>query len=62
VALALDAAASSFYEDGLYNLRTEGKKVRAEDIVEMYKSWVENYPVFQSRTDWLRMTGKAGKF
>jgi enolase len=46
VALALDAAASSFYEDGLYNLRTEGKKVRAEDIVEMYKSWVENYPVF----------------
>ncbi|NMC65432.1 MAG: phosphopyruvate hydratase, partial [Acidobacteria bacterium] len=26
--------------------RTEGKKVRAEDIVEMYKSWVENYPVF----------------
>ncbi|MBP6909040.1 MAG: phosphopyruvate hydratase [Candidatus Saccharicenans sp.] len=46
VAIALDAAASSFYEDGLYNLRTEGKKVRAEDIVEMYKSWVEKYPVF----------------
>jgi enolase len=46
VAIALDAAASSFYEDGLYNLRTEGEKVRAEDIVEMYKSWVEKYPVF----------------
>jgi enolase len=45
VAIALDAAASSFYEDGLYNLRTEGKKVKADDMVEMYKSWAEKYPV-----------------
>jgi len=45
VAIALDAAGSSFYEDGLYNLRTEGKKVKADDMVEMYKSWAEKYPV-----------------
>lgn len=46
VAIALDAAASSFYEDGVYNLRTEGKKVKAEEMVKMYENWVEKYPVF----------------
>jgi len=46
VAIALDAAASSFYEDGFYNLRTEGKKVKAEEMVEIYREWVEKYPVF----------------
>jgi len=46
VAIALDAAASSFYEDGVYNLRTEGKKVKAEEMVKMYEDWVEKYPVF----------------
>lgn len=46
VAIALDAAASSFYEDGFYNLRTEGKKVKAEEMVEIYREWTEKYPVF----------------
>ncbi|HRD01536.1 MAG TPA: phosphopyruvate hydratase [Candidatus Saccharicenans sp.] len=45
VAIALDVAASSFYEDGFYNLRTEGRKARAEEIVEMYAGWVKSYPV-----------------
>ena len=45
MAIALDVAASSFYEDGFYNLRTEGRKARAEEIVEMYAGWVKSYPV-----------------
>ncbi len=36
IAVALDPASSGFYEDGLYNLRTEGRKVTAAEMVDMY--------------------------
>jgi enolase len=45
IGIVLDCAASSIYEDGVYNLRTEGKKVRAEDMVRMYEDWVGRYPI-----------------
>jgi len=45
VAIALDPATSGFYEDGLYNLRTEGRKVTSAELVEVWKSWVEKYPI-----------------
>ena len=44
VVIALDPASSGFYEDGLYNLRTEGRKVEAAEMVEMYADWVKKYP------------------
>jgi Enolase len=45
IALALDPASSGFYEDGLYNLRTEGKKVTSAEMVAMYADWVKKYPI-----------------
>ena len=45
VGIALDPAASEFYEDGVYNLRTEGKKLSSEEMVEFWKDWVEQYPI-----------------
>lgn len=45
IALALDPASSGFYEDGLYNLRTEGRKVTSAQMVEMYAEWVGKYPI-----------------
>jgi enolase len=45
VAIALDPATSGIYEDGLYNLRTEGRKVTAAELVEIWASWVEKYPI-----------------
>jgi enolase len=45
IAIALDPASSGFYEDGLYNLRTEGRKVTSAQMVEMYASWVQKYPI-----------------
>ncbi len=44
VVIALDPASSGFYEDGLYNLRTEGRKVDAAEMVAMYAEWVKKYP------------------
>ncbi len=45
VVLALDPASSGFFEGGLYQLRTEGRKVGAEEMVAMYADWVKNYPI-----------------
>jgi len=45
IALALDPASSGFYEDGLYHLRTEGRKVTSAQMVEMYTDWVIKYPI-----------------
>jgi enolase len=45
IVLAIDGAVSSIYEDGLYNLRTEGKKVGAAEMVRMYEDWVRKYPI-----------------
>ncbi|MFA6014952.1 MAG: phosphopyruvate hydratase [Gallionellaceae bacterium] len=44
VVIALDPASSGFYEDGLYNLRTEGRKVSSAEMVAMYADWVKKYP------------------
>jgi len=45
VVIALDPATSGFYEDGLYNLRTEGRKISSADLVEMWSDWVRKYPI-----------------
>ncbi len=45
VAIALDPATSELYEDGLYNLRREGKKLTNADMVAYWKDWVEQYPI-----------------
>jgi len=47
IAIALDPAASEFYESdtGLYHLRTEGKKLTSEEMVAFWKDWVDQYPI-----------------
>src|SRR5512135_2540551 len=44
VVIALDPASSGFYEDGLYNLRTEKRKVTSAEMVAMYADWAKKYP------------------
>lgn len=46
VAIALDPAASSFFEDGVYNLSKsgQGKKTSAE-MTALYQSWIGKYPI-----------------
>ncbi len=45
ICIALDPASSGFYEDGLYNLRTEGRKVTSAEMVDMYADWIKKYPI-----------------
>ncbi len=47
VAIALDPAASEFYEpeSGLYHLRKEGKRLTNEELVRYWQSWVDQFPI-----------------
>jgi len=46
IALALDPAASSFYEDGIYNLSKskQGRKT-SDEMIEIYKGWIKKYNI-----------------
>ena len=43
--LALDAASTEFFEDGVYNLKGEGKKLDAAGMVDYYVDLVGRYPI-----------------
>jgi enolase len=45
ICIALDPAATEIYEDGKYQLKTEGKALTSEELVERYLQWVEKYPI-----------------
>ncbi len=55
--IALDAAASEFYENGLYNLASENRKLTSEQMVAFLNDLVEKYPILSvedglSEDDW----------
>ncbi|MEE8390359.1 MAG: phosphopyruvate hydratase, partial [Anaerolineae bacterium] len=43
--IALDPAASEFFEDGKYVLKKEGRTLTGAEMVEFYADWVEKYPI-----------------
>lgn len=47
VAIALDPAASELYDENSkrYILRKEGRELTSEQMVEFWKSWVDQYPI-----------------
>ena len=46
IAIALDPAASSFYEDGKYNLAKSGQGQKtSSQMTQLYKAWIEKYPI-----------------
>lgn len=45
IAIALDPAASSFYQDGVYQLRSEHRQATAAEMVEMWADWAKKYPI-----------------
>lgn len=46
IALALDPAASSFYENGVYNLSKSGQgKKSSSEMTELYKPWIDKYNI-----------------
>ncbi|MEZ4540174.1 MAG: phosphopyruvate hydratase [Chloroflexota bacterium] len=45
IMLAMDPAASEFYEDGKYHLKVEGKTLSGPEMVDFWESWADKYPI-----------------
>lgn len=47
IAIALDPAASEFYDEKtkMYDLKREGRKLTSEQLVQFWKSWVDQFPI-----------------
>ena len=43
--IGIDAASSEFYNDGTYNLISEGLKLTNSEFTDYLASWVEKYPI-----------------
>lgn len=57
IGLALDAAASEFYKDNRYVMKSENKSLNSEEMVAYYESLVDAYPIISiedglSEQDW----------
>ncbi len=44
--LALDCASSEFYQNGFYEIKSEGKKLNSSQMVEYYQDLIKNYPIY----------------
>ena len=69
ISIAIDPAASSFYENGKYNLAGEGTVKTSAEMVDFYEKLVEKYPIVSiedghAENDWdgfKMMTERLGK-
>jgi enolase len=62
IAIALDPAASEFYQDGKYVFKKSDKSAKSsEDMIRYYAKWVKTIPSCRSKTGSPKMTGKAGR-
>ncbi|MBN1333268.1 MAG: phosphopyruvate hydratase [Synergistales bacterium] len=58
ICIALDPAASSFYENGNYNLGKSGQGLKtSEEMTDFYARWIEKYPIISiedglAENDW----------
>lgn len=70
ISLALDVAATEFYdpESGVYDLAGEGLRLDASGIIDLYARWCERYPIVSIEdgmseddwTGWQLMTQRLG--
>jgi enolase len=69
VFIALDPAASEFYQDGKYILQKEGCELTSAQMVDFYAAWVEKYPILSIEDGlaeddwegWQQLTARIGQ-
>lgn len=62
IAIALDPAASEFYEDGKYVFeKSDGSKKSSEDMIEFFEHWLKNYPIVSLEDGWAEHDNKGWK-
>jgi enolase len=70
MAIALDVASSHFYDEqsGLYRLESEGRSLTSDEMIDMLRNWVLNYPILSIEDGlaeddwegWKRLTEQIG--
>ncbi len=45
VSIAIDVASSHFYSNGVYELASEGRRLRPAEFIELLAGWVRRYPI-----------------
>ncbi len=68
VNIGLDVAASEFYEDGMYNLKGENRKLTVDQLIDFYKELCRAYPIISiedpvDENDWngfIKITKELG--
>ncbi|HRQ40060.1 MAG TPA: phosphopyruvate hydratase [Chloroflexota bacterium] len=68
IMLAMDPAASEFYEDGKYHLKTDGKVLTGPEMVDLLVTWANKYPIISIEDglheddwdSWALLTQKLG--
>jgi enolase len=68
VRIALDAAATEFYDEKAKTYEIDGKKITAEQIVDLWAEWCANYPIISIEdgcaeddwAGWKKLTDKLG--
>ncbi len=69
IAIALDCAASEYYQEGAYRLEGEGRSFTSAQMVELLAGWCEKYPIISIEdgmsehdwTGWRLLTERLGK-
>ena len=69
IAIGLDPAASSFYEEGQYVLAKENKKLSGAQMVDYWANWVRQYPIVSLEdglaeddwASWAALTARLGE-
>jgi enolase len=70
ISLALDVAASELFEDGKYHFKkSSGKKLGADEMIELYQRWCAQYPIISiedgmaedDRNGWVALTETLGE-
>lgn len=69
VAIALDVAATHFYQGGRYQFTVEGRAMSAAELVERLAEWTRRYPIVsiedglaeEDWAGWQQLTGRLGQ-
>jgi len=69
ILLGLDVASSEFYENGIYTLESENKKLNAQEFLDYLSPWFDKYPIITMEDGmdegdwdgWRLLTDKLGK-
>ncbi|HEX7039483.1 MAG TPA: phosphopyruvate hydratase [Trueperaceae bacterium] len=68
IGIALDPASTELYEDGVYHLKAEGRRLDSDEMVGFWEDWVSRYPIVSIEdglaeddwSGWAKLTERLG--